>query len=80
MSKNQVRKCKILMLDSQYLLRFKSCQSSWLDSYLDRWLSIEVYETQFFKTVFHQIHKCMFEISFLTTLNIYKDYFKGRKR
>ena len=30
--------------------------------------------------VFHQIHKYMFELSFLTTLNIYKDNFKGRKR
>ena len=51
-----------------------------LDSYLNRWLSIEVYEVQFFKTIFHPIRECMFELSFLTTLNIYKDYFKGRKR
>ena len=37
-------------------------------------------EAQFFRTVFHPIHECMFGLSFLTTLNIYKDYFKGHKR
>ena len=33
-----------------------------------------------FQADFHPIHECMFELSFLTNLNIYKDYFKGRKR
>ena len=40
-------------------------------------VSIEVYEVQFFRTVFHPIRDYMFELSFLTTLDIYKDYFKG---
>ena len=43
-------------------------------------LSIEVYEKQSFSSDFHQIRECMFGLSFLTTLNIYKDYFKGRQR
>ena len=52
----------------------------WLESIsIDR-VSIEVYETHNFWYVFHPIHDCMFGLSFLTTLNIYKDYFKGRKK
>ena len=43
-------------------------------------LSVEVYEIQFFRANFNQIHVYMFRLSFLTTLNIYKDYFKGRQR
>ena len=63
-----------------HLSRFKSCFSPWLDSWLDRWLSIEVYETQFFRTDFHPIREHLFRLSFLTTLNIYKDYFEGCKK
>ena len=33
-----------------------------------------------FQADFHAIHECMFGLSFLTILNIYKDYFKGCKR
>ena len=44
------------------------------------WLSIEVYKIQFFKTDFTPIREYVFRLSFLTPLNIYKDYFKGRKR
>ena len=40
-------------------------------------LSIEIYENQFFKSDFTQIRVYMFRLSFLTTLNIYKDYFKS---
>ena len=43
-------------------------------------LSIEMYENQFFRSDFTQICVYMFGFSFLITLNIYKDYFKGRKR
>ena len=43
-------------------------------------LSIDVYEVQFFKTDFNPIREYMFGLSFLTTLNIYKDFFKGRQR
>ena len=44
------------------------------------WLSIEVYKIQFFKTDFTPIRKYVFRPSFFTTLNIYKDYFKGRQK
>ena len=33
-----------------------------------------------FQADFHLIRECMFELFFFTTLNIYEDYFKGRKR
>ena len=50
-----------------------------LDSFsIDR-VSIEVYENQIFRSNFNPIREQMFGLSFLTTLNIYKDYFKGRK-
>ena len=47
---------------------------------LDSYLSIKVYEKQIFNSDFHPIRVYMFGLSFLTTLNIYKDYFKGHKR
>ena len=40
-------------------------------------LSIEIYENQY-RSNFTHIHVYVFRLSFLTTLNIYKDYFKGR--
>ena len=40
-------------------------------------LSIEFYEKQIFSSDFHSIRVYMFGLSFLTTLNLYKDYFKG---
>ena len=43
-------------------------------------LSVEVYEIQFFRTDFNLIRVYRFEISFFTTLNIYKNYFKVRQR
>ena len=58
----------------------KSCSSPWLDSSSTDRVSIEIYEIQIFCSVFHPIHDYMFELSFLTTLNIYKDYFKSRQR
>ena len=74
----------------------KKCCSLKLDKYLDRciyWdlkyearqissttVSIENYENQFFISNFTHIHVCMFRLSFLTALNIYKDYFKGRHK
>ena len=41
-------------------------------------LSIEIYENQFSRSDFTQICVYLFRLSFLITLNIYKDYFKGR--
>jgi len=49
-----------------------------LDNCLIDTLSIEIYENQFFKFYFMHIHVYVFRLSFLITLNIYKDYFKGR--
>ena len=37
-------------------------------------------KNQIFSSVLHPIRKYVFRFSFLTTLNIYKDYLKGRKR
>ena len=51
-----------------------------LNSYLIDNLFIEIYENQSFRSNFMHIHMYVFRLSFLTTLNIYKDYFKGRKR
>ena len=42
-------------------------------------LSIKIYENQIFSFDFTLIRVYMFGISFFTTLNIYKDYFKGRQ-
>ena len=41
---------------------------------------IENYEIQIFRSDFMHIHVYLCRVSFLTTLDIYKDYFKGRKR
>ena len=51
-----------------------------LDGFSIDKLFVEVYEKQIFSSAFHPIRVYMFEFSFLTTLNIYKDYFKGRQR
>ena len=48
-----------------------------LDSCLTDTLSIEIYENQFFRFDFTHIHVYVFRLSFITTLNIYNDYFKG---
>ena len=49
-----------------------------LDSFSTDNLSIEICKNQFFRFDFTHIREYLFRISFLTTLNIYKDYFKGR--
>ena len=51
-----------------------------LDSCSTNTLSIEIYENQFFRSDFTHIHAYVFRLSFLTTLNLYKDYFKGRHK
>ena len=53
--------------------------------YNSRQLSTEVvstgnYEIQIFKYVFHAYPSYLCSVSFLTILDIYKDYFKGRLR
>ena len=41
-------------------------------------LSIKIYENQFSRSNSTRIRVYLFRLSFLTTLNIYKGYFKGR--
>ena len=49
-----------------------------LDSCWAETVSIENYEIQISRFVFHAYPSCLCRISFLTTLDIYKDYFKSR--
>ena len=51
-----------------------------LDSFSTDKLSVEIYQKQIFSSDFHPIREYVFRLSFLTTLNIYKDYFKSRQR
>ena len=49
-----------------------------LDSNLTKAVSVENYEIQISRFDFTHIHVYLCRISFLTILDIYKDYFKGR--
>ena len=51
-----------------------------LDSFSIETISIENYEIQISRTVFTHIQVYLCRVSFLTTLDIYKNYFKGRQR
>ena len=51
-----------------------------LDSYSTEAVSVEDYEIQIFRFDFTHIHVYLCRVSFLITLDIYKDYFKGRKK
>ena len=53
-----LKSCKFVQESSNEVLDFKTRQ-----------LSIEVYESRFFRVVFHPIHGYMFGLSFLITLN-----------
>ena len=48
-----------------------------LDSFSTDTLSIKNYEIQISKFFFHAYPSYVFKFSFLTTLDIYNDYFKG---
>ena len=61
-----------------HLLRFKRYFCLMLNNYSINTLSIEISENQFFRSDFTPICVYMFWLSFLTTLNISKDFFKGR--
>ena len=72
---------EVLFIKSRQLVSIEvseSCFSLKLNSCSTDRVSVEIYKVQFCRVVFHPIRDCMFGISFLTTLNIYKDYFKGR--
>ena len=51
-----------------------------LDSFSIDKLSVKIYEEQIFNYDFHPIRRYMFRLSFLTTLDLYKDCFKGRQK
>ena len=79
-----LKPCKSIQESSEEMLFFTARQISW-QIYLSRFkmwsstaISIENYENQFFKFDFMHIHVYLYRVSFLTTLDIYKDYFKGR--
>ena len=59
-----------------YLSRFNIRSS--IDSSIV--ISIENYEIQISKFFFHAYPSYLWKVSFLTTLDIYKDYFKGRHK
>ena len=48
-----------------------------LDRSSTKAVSTENYEIRISKFDFTHIHKYLYRVSFLTTLDIYKDYFKG---
>ena len=58
-----------------------SCTWEWAsNNHLNRYPICRDLWSSVFQANFHPICECMFRLSFLTNLNIYKDYFKGRKR
>ena len=80
MSKKQVKKCCSLKLDKQldkYIYRDLMYNSQQLSTKV---VSIENHEIQISKSVFHAYPSYLCRVSFLTTLDIYKNYFKGRQR
>ena len=51
-----------------------------LNSSLTKAISIENYEIQISRSYFTHIHVYLCRVSFLTILDIYKDYFKNHQR
>ena len=50
-----------------------------LDSNSTEAISVKNYKIRISRSNFTHIHVYLCRVSFLTTLNIYKDYFKGRQ-
>ena len=86
-----LKPCKFVEETSEEVLFIKARQISrqihihrglmlMLDSSQTEVVSIENYEIQIFRFDFTHIHRYFCKVSFLTTLNIYKNYFKGRQR
>ena len=73
-----MKKCYSLKLnrclDKTYLSRFK------LDNSSTEVVSVENYEIRLFKSDYMHIQVYLCRVSFLITLDIYKDYFKGRHK
>ena len=51
-----------------------------LDRSLTQAVFVKNYEIRFFRSGYMHILKYLCKVSFLTTLDLYKDYFKGRHR
>ena len=80
LSKNQVKKCCLLKLDRQLdkcIYQDLICDSRQLST---KAIYIENYEIQITKSIYHTYPSYLCKVYFLTTLDIYKDYFKGRQR
>ena len=71
-----MKKCYVSKLD-KYIYRDLKYEARQISSIV---VSIENYKNQFFRSDFTHIHVYVFRLSFLTTLNIYKDYFKGHHK
>ena len=59
-----------------YLSRF----NMWNSTDISTAVYIENYEIQTSKSVFHAYPSYLYRVSFFTTLDIYKNYFKGHQR
>ena len=51
-----------------------------LDRFLTQTVSVKNYEIRLFRSDYTYISMYLCRVSFLTTLDIYKDYFKGRHK
>ena len=77
MFKKQVKKGYSLKLD-KFLTDSYLSSSTTARQILSIEVSIENYEIQIFRSDFQPMLTYLYRISFLTTLDIYKAYFKGR--
>ena len=68
-----MKKCCVLKL-VRCIYQDLKCEARQIGSIA---VSIENYKNQFFKTIFHAYPSYVFRFSSLTTLDIYKDFFKG---
>ena len=69
-----LKSCKSIQESSNDVQDFKAQQlARYMAIYRGLWSLV-------FQADFHPIHECMLGFSFLTTLNIYKNYFEGHKR
>ena len=85
-----LKSCKSIQKSSAEVMFIKARQIAW-QMYLSRFkiwsstdisiaVSIENYEIQIFRFVFHTYPSYVFGFSFLTTLDLYKDYFNGNHK
>ena len=81
-----LKPCKSVQESSEKVLFIKTRQmflsrfNIWSSTDSSSAVSIKNYEIQISRSDFTHIHVYLCRVSFLTTLDIYKDYFKGRQR